>query len=131
MGQKAQAQNHQVTALVVVVVVVVVVFIVVNVVVVGPSRPLSLPPAYLPPPLSPLRSACQLPKPLEDERSGGKGEIIDPFVKVKIYGVRVDRRTQATDYVLDNGFNPQVVIIETKTTTTTSVLSWRWVYTQA
>jgi hypothetical protein len=29
-------------------------------------------------------SACQLPKPLEDEKRGGKGEIIDPFVRVKV-----------------------------------------------
>ncbi|CAM9450217.1 unnamed protein product [Chrysoparadoxa australica] len=51
-----------------------------------------------------ILSAQQLPKP------GGahKGEIIDPYVKLKIHGIRQDTSSssQNTQVISDNGFNP-------------------------
>ncbi|XP_064635912.1 1-phosphatidylinositol 4,5-bisphosphate phosphodiesterase delta-4-like isoform X2 [Lineus longissimus] len=45
-------------------------------------------------------SGYQLPK---NPKSSG---VLDPYVKVKIYGVKADRQKQATDVVKNNGFNP-------------------------
>ncbi|KAL0482336.1 phosphatidylinositol phospholipase C, delta [Acrasis kona] len=47
-------------------------------------------------------SASHIPKPLEST----KGEVIDPFVKVQIYGPPQDQKEQKTQVVWDNGFNP-------------------------
>jgi len=47
-------------------------------------------------------SAQNLPKPLHEV----KGEIIDPYVIVKVHGVDQDNKTVETSVVLDNGFNP-------------------------
>ena len=47
-------------------------------------------------------SASQLPKP----RGVEGGEIIDPFVKIKIWGEAADVKEYATATVTNNGFNP-------------------------
>ncbi|KAK3101770.1 hypothetical protein FSP39_006226 [Pinctada imbricata] len=48
-------------------------------------------------------SGCQIPKPKDSK----KGEVIDPYVKVKVHGVEKDTRTQRTQRIKDNGFNPR------------------------
>nr|XP_039250231.1 uncharacterized protein LOC120327925 isoform X2 [Styela clava] len=50
-------------------------------------------------------SAQQLPKP-PDSVLGDRGEIIDPFVEVELFGVQVDCDKQQTSVIDDNGFNP-------------------------
>ncbi|EDO38229.1 predicted protein, partial [Nematostella vectensis] len=48
-------------------------------------------------------SGQQLPKP---QGSSSKGEVIDPYVEVKIYGVNSDSADFKTKVIKDNGFNP-------------------------
>ena len=45
----------------------------------------------------------QLPKP----KSELKGEVVDPFVRIDIYGIDDDRQTKETQWIKDNGFNPR------------------------
>jgi Ca2+-dependent lipid-binding protein len=33
-------------------------------------------------------------------------DIIDPYVQVKIFGVKADEKEQKTKFISDNGFNP-------------------------
>jgi len=47
-------------------------------------------------------SGWQLPKPSYTT----KGEIIDPYVKVRIYGVEADKTAYKTKVIANNGFNP-------------------------
>lgn len=48
-------------------------------------------------------SGRQLPKPGGAE----KGEIIDPYVMVSVYGVPADcKKAKSTKVIQDNGFNP-------------------------
>ncbi|MCJ8745781.1 hypothetical protein PDJAM_G00134480 [Pangasius djambal] len=47
-------------------------------------------------------SAQQLPKLNKDKPKS----IVDPFVKVEVYGVPADRASAQTAYINDNGFNP-------------------------
>ncbi|KAL9651702.1 hypothetical protein ABK040_009317 [Willaertia magna] len=44
----------------------------------------------------------QIPRPHNAE----KGEIVDPFVKITVHGVPLDRKTVVTETVWNNGFNP-------------------------
>ena len=60
-------------------------------------------------------SAQQLPKPKGQQ----KGEIIDPYVKVEVYGVPDDTTKAQTSVVRNNGFNP-VWAGQVRTTTTTT-----------
>ncbi|XP_061446455.1 1-phosphatidylinositol 4,5-bisphosphate phosphodiesterase delta-3 isoform X2 [Rhineura floridana] len=48
-------------------------------------------------------TAQQLPK-LNKEK---KSSIVDPFVRIEIYGVPVDCCKKQTEYLLNNGFNPR------------------------
>lgn len=48
-------------------------------------------------------SGQQLPKP----KSELKGEVVDPYVRVEIYGIDDDRQTKETQWIQDNGFNPR------------------------
>ncbi|XP_049782915.1 1-phosphatidylinositol 4,5-bisphosphate phosphodiesterase eta-2-like isoform X1 [Schistocerca cancellata] len=48
-------------------------------------------------------SGQHIPKPGQDS----EGEIVDPYVKVKILGHPLDIQKQKTDPVRDNGFNPR------------------------
>uniref|UniRef100_F6ZK74 Phosphoinositide phospholipase C n=1 Tax=Ciona intestinalis TaxID=7719 RepID=F6ZK74_CIOIN len=50
-------------------------------------------------------SGQHLPKP-PSSVLGERGEIIDPFVEVEIYGVNIDSAKKQTSVVDDNGFNP-------------------------
>jgi len=52
-----------------------------------------------------ILSAWQLPKAVGKENNG-KGEVIDPYVKVIISGIPVDRNSYKTKVVKNNGFNP-------------------------
>ncbi|XP_031749440.1 1-phosphatidylinositol 4,5-bisphosphate phosphodiesterase delta-4 isoform X2 [Xenopus tropicalis] len=47
-------------------------------------------------------SAQQLPK-VENSK---EGSIVDPFVRVEIFGVPIDQTKQETKYIENNGFNP-------------------------
>ncbi|KAK3540985.1 hypothetical protein QTP86_008199 [Hemibagrus guttatus] len=47
-------------------------------------------------------SAQQLPKLNKDKPKS----IVDPYVRVEIYGVPTDRASSQTQYITDNGFNP-------------------------
>ncbi|KAK3697824.1 hypothetical protein RRG08_009035 [Elysia crispata] len=48
-------------------------------------------------------SGFQIPKPNDSE----KGEVIDPFVKVELYGVAADANEFKTKVIENNGFNPR------------------------
>jgi len=49
-----------------------------------------------------VMSAHQLPKP----NGAQKGEVIDPYVKVELYGIPADQRNCMTRVIDNNGFNP-------------------------
>lgn len=49
-----------------------------------------------------LISGFQLPKPKDSK----KGEIIDPFLKIEIHGVSIDKQEQKSSVMKNNGFNP-------------------------
>jgi len=54
-------------------------------------------------------SGWQLPKVSskeKEEKKNGKGEVIDPYVKVSINGLPSDKRSVKTKVVKNNGFNP-------------------------
>ncbi|CAL1547805.1 unnamed protein product [Lymnaea stagnalis] len=48
-------------------------------------------------------SGFQIPKP----KDSTKGEIIDPFIKVEVYGVPSDQAEYKTKVIENNGFNPR------------------------
>lgn len=48
-------------------------------------------------------SGYQIPKP----NSSKKGEIIDPFVKIEVHGVKRDQQSVKTSVVQNNGFKPR------------------------
>ncbi|KAJ8313208.1 hypothetical protein KUTeg_009241 [Tegillarca granosa] len=48
-------------------------------------------------------SGYQIPKPKDTT----KGEVIDPFIKVEIHGVRADTKQVKTSVIQNNGFNPR------------------------
>lgn len=50
-----------------------------------------------------LVSAWQLPK----ESGTPKGEVIDPYVKIKMYGLPEDTKRYKSKVIQNNGFNPQ------------------------
>lgn len=50
-------------------------------------------------------SGWQLPK-VEGKESKDKGEIVDPYVKVKLIGAPSDKKSLKTKKVRNNGFNP-------------------------
>eukprot|EP00027_Filamoeba_sp_ATCC50430_P001013 CAMPEP_0168555584 /NCGR_PEP_ID=MMETSP0413-20121227/8417_1 /TAXON_ID=136452 /ORGANISM="Filamoeba nolandi, Strain NC-AS-23-1" /LENGTH=837 /DNA_ID=CAMNT_0008586453 /DNA_START=37 /DNA_END=2550 /DNA_ORIENTATION=- len=50
-------------------------------------------------------SGSQLPK-VEGKEKTDKGEVIDPYVKVIMYGVSADKKSHKTKVVKNNGFNP-------------------------
>jgi len=50
-------------------------------------------------------SGWQLPK-VAGKETKSKGEVIDPYVKVSINGVPLDRRAVQTKVIKNNGFNP-------------------------
>ena len=48
-------------------------------------------------------SAYQIPKP----NNSKKGEVIDPFVKIEIHGVKTDQQSVKTSVIDNNGFKPR------------------------
>jgi hypothetical protein len=53
-------------------------------------------------------SGQQLPKP----KGAKKGEVIDPYVKVEIFGVPADHKALATKHIDDNGTHPHVGLMK-------------------
>ncbi|KAK3104139.1 hypothetical protein FSP39_024731 [Pinctada imbricata] len=48
-------------------------------------------------------SGSQIPKPKDSK----KGEVIDPFLKIDVYGAKQDTRSVKTSHIDNNGFNPR------------------------
>eukprot|EP00045_Choanoeca_perplexa_P014126 m.164381 g.164381 ORF g.164381 m.164381 type:complete len:1094 (+) comp16577_c0_seq3:100-3381(+) len=51
-------------------------------------------------------SGQQLPKPLRNSKKNHRGEVIDPYVIVKLNGVPADQAEAKTKVINNNGFNP-------------------------
>eukprot|EP01147_Barroeca_monosierra_P010231 gene10230-2387_t len=52
-------------------------------------------------------SGQHLPKPKRNDHDHAGGEIIDPYVRVTIHGIRGDNKQSKSSVVNDNGFNPR------------------------